>query len=82
MTFKSSYHLQPCQLPKLDAEGPSVGGYDSKMAFKSSYHLQPCWLPKLDAGGASVGGHDSNMAFKSSLQQIVTLAMKGFVAQV
>ena len=30
MAFKSSYHLQPCRLPKLHAGGASVGGHDYK----------------------------------------------------
>jgi len=30
MAFKSSYHLQPCWLPKLDTGGASVAGHDYK----------------------------------------------------
>jgi len=65
MAFQSTYHLQPCRLPKLDAGGASVGGSRLQMAFESSYHLQPCRLPKMDIGGASVGCH--NYEWPSSL---------------
>jgi len=55
MAFKSSYYLQPCQLPKLDTGGALVGGHDYKWPSSppstSSRH-------KLDAGGVLVGGHD------------------------
>ena len=66
VAFNSSYHLQSCGLPRLDAEGGLVGGHDSKMAFKYSYHLQLCRLSKLDAEGVLATGPDSKMAFKSS----------------
>jgi len=37
MTFKSSYHLQPYRLPKLDVGGTSVGDHNSNIAFKGSF---------------------------------------------
>jgi len=51
---------------KLEAEGVSVGGHNSKMVVKSSYHLQPHRLPRLDDKVALAGRCDSKMVFKSS----------------
>ena len=61
MAFKSSYHLQLDQLPKMDAEVVLVGGHDSKMAFESSYQLWAFRLPKPDAKRPSTRGHDSKL---------------------
>ena len=61
MAVRSSYRLQLCWLPELDAEVVLARGQDSKKAFKPSYHLQLGWLSRLDPEGVYVGGYPSLM---------------------
>ena len=65
MAFKSSYHLQSCGLPKLDAGGASVEGHDYKWPLSL---LPPAAVLVTQVGcwsGVSWGSR-LQMAFKSS----------------
>ena len=61
MAFKSSYHRQPCRLPKLGAGWPSVGGHNYEwplsLLTSSSHAGYPSWeLKRRQLGVTNTNG--------------------------
>jgi len=70
MAFKSSHRFQPCWLPKLDAEGASIGVHDYKWPSSPpttySHADYPSWMSE---------GHQLGITTTNGLQVHLPLAV-------
>ena len=57
MAFKSSYHLQSCRLPKLDAQGASVGAHNYKWRSSPPTTYSHVGYPKWTDGDHPPNDH-------------------------
>jgi len=81
MAFKSWYHLQSCQLPKLDTGGASVGSHDFKRPLSlliiRSHAGYPSWtLEGRQLGVTTLRWHSNDFSREGTPNNTLTCIKK------